>query len=151
MKKLAEVPSKMPRSGIREVMDLAWKKEKEGKVIHLEVGQPDFETPSHILEATCKYVREGKTKYIPNAGVPELREAVAKRFESRTGVPTTPENILITTGAVLSVMSAFMTILESGDEVRSSGSSMAELPDGGCFGAWHFTFLHPESQDRVPP
>lgn len=117
MKPFAKVTSQMPRSGIREIMDLAWKKEKEGPVIHLEVGQPDFDTPEHIRKATCDYVMAGNTKYIPNAGLSPLRAAVARRFESRTGVATTPDHILVTTGAVASVVSSFFTILESGDEV----------------------------------
>ena len=69
MKPFADIPSQIPRSGIREIMDMAWAVEKEKSVIHLEVGQPDFATPEHIIDATCRYVREGHTKYVPNAGV----------------------------------------------------------------------------------
>ena len=72
-------------------MDLAWDVEKTGEVIHLEVGQPDFATPASIVEATCRYVRAGHTKYVPNAGVDALRAAAARHFERRTGVPTTSE------------------------------------------------------------
>ena len=92
-------------------------------VIHLEVGQPDFPTPSHIVDATCKYAREGHTKYVANAGTSELRAAAATYFQSRTGVATTPENILVTPGAVMSCASAFMALLEPGEEVL--------LPDPG--------------------
>ena len=123
MKPFARIPSQIPRSGIREVMDLAWKVEKEGKVIHLEVGQPDFPTPDHIVEATCRYVREGHTQYVPNAGVTELRQAVARYFEKKTGVKTTIDDVLVTPGAVMSVATAFLSILEPGDEVL--------LPDPG--------------------
>jgi len=117
MKPFAQIPAQIPRSGIREVMDLAWELEKEGEVIHLEVGQPDFDTPDPIIEATCRYVREGHTQYVPNAGVTELRAAVARRFEEKTGVRTTVDHILVTPGAVMSVASAFLAILEPGDEV----------------------------------
>lgn len=123
MKPFARIPAQIPRSGIREVMDLAWKVEKEGPVIHLEVGQPDFDTPAAIVEAACRYLREGYTKYVPNAGMDPLRAAVARLFERKTGVPTTPENILITPGAVMSVATAFLALLEPGDEVL--------LPDPG--------------------
>lgn len=123
MKPFAHIPAQIPRSGIREVMDLAWKVEKEGPVIHLEVGQPDFATPDHIVEATCRYVREGHTKYVPNAGTSQLRAAVARRFERLHGVTTTPDQILVTPGAVMSVATAFLALLEPGDEVL--------LPDPG--------------------
>jgi len=123
MKPFAEIPSRIPRSGIREVMDLAWEAEKTGEVIHLEVGQPDFPTPEHIVEATCQYVREGHTKYVPNSGVDRLRATAARYFEKKTGVATTADNILITPGAVMSVASAFLSLLEIDEEVL--------LPDPG--------------------
>lgn len=123
MKPFASIPSQIPRSGIREVMELAWAVEKTGEVIHLEVGQPDFDTPAHIVEATCRLVRDGQTKYVPNAGVDPLREAAARYFERNTGVATTPDHILVTPGAVMSVASSFLALLEPGDEVL--------LPDPG--------------------
>ena len=104
-------------------MDLAWAVEKTGEVIHLEVGQPDFATPEPIVEATCRYARAGHTKYVPNAGVDALRAAAARHFERCTGVPTTSANILVTPGAVMSVATAFLALLEPGDEVL--------LPDPG--------------------
>lgn len=123
MKPFARIAASLPRSGIREIMELAWDIEKTGEVIHLEVGQPDFATPAPIVEATCRYVRAGHTKYIPNAGVDALRSAAARYFERCTGVPTARENILVTPGAVMSVATAFLALLESGDEVL--------LPDPG--------------------
>ena len=123
MKPFARIPAEIPRSGIREVMDLAWAAEKTGEVIHLEVGQPDFDTPAHIIEATCRFANAGHTKYVPNAGVDPLREAAARYFERNTGVATGPEHILVTPGAVMSVASSFLALLEPGDEVL--------LPDPG--------------------
>jgi len=117
MKPLAQLPLQIPRSGIREVMDLAIAAEKDGPVIHLEVGQPDFATPSHIVEATCRAVREGHTRYIPTAGIPPLREAVARSYERRTGVATSASQILVTTGAMMSLATSFFVLLEPGDEV----------------------------------
>jgi len=123
MKPFARIPAEIPRSGIREVMDLAWAAEKTGQVIHLEVGQPDFDTPAHIIEATCRFANAGHTKYVPNAGVDPLRAAAARYFERSTGVATGPEHILVTPGAVMSVASSFLALLEPGDEVL--------LPDPG--------------------
>lgn len=120
MKPFARIPSQIPRSGIREIMDLA--RRMEG-VIHLEVGQPDFPTPAHIVEATCRYLRAGHTQYVPNAGLDELRAAAARYFERKSGVQTGAENVLVTPGAVFSVATAFLALLEPGDEVL--------LPDPG--------------------
>lgn len=117
MKPFAHIPVAIPRSGIREIMDVAALAEKDGPLIHLEVGQPDFATPPHILEATIKALRDGQTRYISNGGMPALREAAARAFVRRTGVPTTAENIVVTTGAILSLTTAFFTLLEAGDEV----------------------------------
>jgi aspartate aminotransferase/aminotransferase len=117
MKPLAQLPLQIPRSGIREVMDLAIAAEKDGPLIHLEVGQPDFATPSHIVEATCRAVRDGHTRYIPTAGIPPLREAVARSYERRTGVATSASQILVTTGAMMSLATSFFVLLEPGDEV----------------------------------
>ncbi len=120
MKPFAATPTAIPRSGIREIMDLAW---ATPGAIHLEVGQPDFDTPEHIVEATCRYAREGYTRYVPNAGVNPLREAAARYVQNKTGVESTAENILVTQGAVLSVATAFLALTDPGDEVL--------LPDPG--------------------
>ena len=92
-------------------------------VIHLEVGQPDFDTPQNIVDATVEAARAGNTKYIANAGITQLRQAAANYFQTKTGVKTTVDNILVTQGAVMSVATAFLALLEPGDEVL--------LPDPG--------------------
>jgi aspartate aminotransferase/aminotransferase len=120
MKPFAARAVQIPRSGIREIMAMS---AEMPDCIHLEVGQPDFDTPAHIVEATCRYAREGHTKYIANAGVIELRRAAARYFQEKTGVATEIENILVTQGAVMSVATAFLALLEPGDEVL--------LPDPG--------------------
>ncbi len=120
MKPFARIPSQIPRSGIREIMGLSAEMED---VIHLEVGQPDFPTPAHIVEATCRYVREGHTKYVANSGVTELRAAAARYFARKTGVQTDVEHILVTPGAVMSVATCFLAILDPDDEIL--------LPDPG--------------------
>ena len=120
MKPFASIPVSLPHSGIREIMDMTAGKED---IIHLEVGQPEFPTPDHIVEATCKYLREGYTKYVPSAGMLQLREVVADYFEKKTKVKTGIENIAITPGAIFSIATAFLALLEPGDEVL--------LPDPG--------------------
>jgi aspartate/methionine/tyrosine aminotransferase len=124
-KLLARAALDVPRSGIREVMDLAWALEAEGKkVLHLEVGQPDFAAPQHVIEATKGFLDEGHTKYIPNAGVPSLREAIASIYSNRApNRAHSSENIMVTHGSMFAFSSAFMAALEPGDEVL--------LPDPG--------------------
>ena len=114
MKPFAQIPAKMPRSGIRMIMDRS--AGIEG-CIHLEVGQPDFPTPKHIVDALCDYARKGYTSYGPNAGVNELRDAAARHFERKSGVPTARENIVCTIGAVGSCATACIALCEVGDEV----------------------------------
>lgn len=104
----------MERSGIREIMSLAFEKES---VIRLEVGEPDFDTPQHIVDAACSALKGGATRYIANAGLPPLREAIAKFFESSTGVATCADNIMVTHGAILSLATAWHLLVDSGDEV----------------------------------
>ncbi|KWA33763.1 hypothetical protein WL27_03470 [Burkholderia multivorans] len=108
----------LTRSGIRRVMNLSALAEAHGaKIIHLEVGQPDFPTPAYIQEAAAQAVRDGKTGYTACPGIPELRAAVADRITMRTGQTVRSSEVLITTGAVNAIYLAFAAILEPGDEV----------------------------------
>ena len=103
----------MPRSGIREIMDLAW---AHPNPIHLEVGEPDFDPPDHVIQAVIDAARAGETKYSPNPGYRSLREAVARRHQEQTGVPTEVDNVTITPGCVASLASVMLAIFEPGDE-----------------------------------
>ncbi len=114
MKPLNSVVSGMPRSGIREIMDLAW---RTPDVIHLEVGEPDFATPDHVLEAAAKAAVDGYTKYTPNAGIPEVREAFAAKVTSRNGFAATPDNIVVTVGAINALLQAVMVLCDPGEAV----------------------------------
>lgn len=85
-------------------------------VIHLEVGEPDFGTPSHIIEGAFEAVRGGATRYTGNAGRPALRAAIAARA-ARRGTPVAPERAIVTVGAIGALFTALMTVVDSGDEV----------------------------------
>ncbi len=113
LKPLSQVAEAMPRSGIREIMDLAW---AHPNPIHLEVGEPNFDTPPHVIEAVIAAARAGETKYTPNAGYPWLREAVAARHQQRTGVVTDADNVTITPGSIASLASSMLALFEPGDE-----------------------------------
>jgi aspartate aminotransferase len=86
-------------------------------VVHLEIGEPDFETPKHIREAAKKALDEGYTHYGPSAGLPELRAAVARYSERLRGVHVNPDQVVITPGGKPVMAFAIMALVEEDDEV----------------------------------
>lgn len=104
----------MPVHGIREIMERAW---AVPGAIRLEVGEPDFPTPDHVVAAAQRALEEGHTKYTSNAGMPGLRQAVARRVSAAAGRPVDPEQVVITTGAVTAIHSTLLALLDPGDEV----------------------------------
>jgi len=85
-------------------------------VIYLNIGEPDFGTPDHIREAAKEAISKGYTHYTPDAGIPELREAIAEK-ESAKGVDISPEQVLVTPGSTGGIYSAVMATVNPGDEV----------------------------------
>jgi aspartate/methionine/tyrosine aminotransferase len=82
-----------------EVFQRAQALEREGAdVIHLEFGEPDFETPPVIREAAEKALKDGRTRYAHTLGILPLREAIAEHYETRYGVHVSPDQILVTAG-----------------------------------------------------
>jgi len=114
MKPLASAALKMPRSGIRVILDMA---AQLPGVIHLEIGQPDFPTPEHITAAALQAAQQGFTKYTPNAGLLSLREAIAEKVRRENGLEASVENVVVTTGGMGGLYAAFTAVLEPGDEV----------------------------------
>lgn len=104
----------MPRSGIREIMDLA---SRVDGAIHLEVGEPNFDTPEHVVEAAAQAARDGFTRYTPNAGIEPLREAMAEKVRDRNGIEATPDQIIVTPGAVAGLYSAMAALVDPGSEI----------------------------------
>jgi aspartate/methionine/tyrosine aminotransferase len=101
-----------------EVMEKAAAMEREGEdIVHLEVGEPDFDTPECIKEAAVRAIREGKTHYTHSLGVLELREAIAQHYHQRYGVEVSPDQILVTSGTSPGMLLLFLSLLEPGDEV----------------------------------
>ena len=86
-------------------------------IVNLSAGQPDFETPAHVIEAAQKALAQGATRYTPAAGTPELREAAAAWLRSSSGVPAEPSQTVITCGAKHALYNIFMALLDSEDEV----------------------------------
>jgi aspartate aminotransferase len=112
--RLAPGPRDMRRSGIREIMDLAG---EGADVVRLEVGEPDFDTPAHVVEAAAEAARRGMTRYTPNAGIPELREALADKISTVNHVTAHPDDVVITQGAVEGIFSTLACLVQAGDEV----------------------------------
>lgn len=103
---------------VMEVLERAQELERAGEdVVHLEVGEPDFDTPEPIKEACLKALRDGKTHYTHSMGIPELREAIAEHYYKRYGVEISPEQILITSGTSPAMLLVFSVLLSPGDEV----------------------------------
>lgn len=108
----------MPPFYVMEVMERAKKLERQGRsIIHLEVGEPDFPTPSCITEAAAKALREGKTYYTASVGLLELREAIAEHFLERYNIPISPDQVIVTNGSSPALLIMFSALLEEGDEV----------------------------------
>jgi aspartate aminotransferase len=110
----SSIARSMPVSRIREVMELAW---GDPEAVHLEVGEPDFPTPEHVVEAAHEAARMGLTRYAPNAGIPELREALADKVARRNGYGARAEQVVVTQGGIQALYLALRALLEPGDEV----------------------------------
>jgi aspartate aminotransferase len=92
--------------------------EAQGReIIHLEIGEPDFETPSHIVEAGCRALRDGHTHYTPTAGIPELRVAIADEVASSRHIAVEPEQVVVTPGGKPIMFFVILALVEEGDEV----------------------------------
>jgi aspartate aminotransferase len=96
----------------------ARKLEAEGRdIVHLEIGEPDFDTPANVREAAKRAIDDGWTHYGPPLGMPELREAIAADATARKGFPASAANIVVTPGAKPIMYYAMLALIEAGDEV----------------------------------
>ncbi len=92
--------------------------EAQGReVLHFEIGEPDFDTPSHIKEAGIKAIRDGLTGYCPPPGIPELREAIAEHVSETRGIEVKASNIVVTPGAKPIMFFSILACVEPGREV----------------------------------
>ncbi len=101
-------------------MVLARAKELEAQgrsMVHLEIGEPDFDTPSNIIEAAMKALRDGYTHYGPSAGLPEFRECIADYISRDRGIKVGPKNVVVTPGAKPIMFFAILACVNEGDEV----------------------------------
>ena len=116
-----ELASAMARLGTESafvVLAKARQLEAQGKtIIHLEIGEPDFDTPENIVEAGVKALRDGFTHYGPSAGLPDLREAIAANSDTWRGTRTDPAEVVVMPGAKPVMFFTILALCEAGDEV----------------------------------
>ena len=116
MRPLAARMSRLGTETAFEVLAKARALEAKGRdIVHLEIGEPDFDTPPAIVAAGVAALERGETHYTPSAGVIELREAIA-RYVIRRGVRADPDQVIVTPGAKPIMFYALLALLEKGDE-----------------------------------
>ena len=116
--KFAERMERLGTETAFEMLAKAKALEAEGKeVIHLEIGEPDFDTPRNIVEAAVRALREGYTHYGPAPGLPELRETIAEDASRRRNIRVGPENVVVTPGAKPIMFFSILACVDEGEEV----------------------------------
>ena len=116
--KIAERMNRMAPSGIRKVNEKALAMERAGeRVLHFELGRPDFDTPEYIKKAAWEALEAGKVHYTSNFGLMELREAIAAKLLRENQVSYKPTEVLVTVGLSEAVMAVLATLLNPGDEI----------------------------------
>ncbi|MEY8317883.1 pyridoxal phosphate-dependent aminotransferase [Oscillospiraceae bacterium 50-58] len=116
--KIAARMNRMAPSGIRKVNEKALAMERAGeKVLHFEIGRPDFDTPEYIKKAANQALAEGKVHYTSNFGLMDLRQAIADKLKQENNVDYKVSEVLVTVGLSEAVFAVLATILEEGDEI----------------------------------
>ncbi len=108
---------RVEESATIKVANLANKLKQEGNdVISFSLGEPDFDTPKHICDAAAEAMYSGHTHYTPSAGIPELREAIAEKFQKENSLDVAASDVLVTPGAKQAIFEIMMSVLDDGDE-----------------------------------
>ncbi|MEN6602740.1 MAG: aminotransferase class I/II-fold pyridoxal phosphate-dependent enzyme, partial [Bryobacteraceae bacterium] len=116
--RLAERMSRLGTETAFEVLVRAKALEQKGRdVIHLEIGEPDFDTPPNIVEAAVNALHEGYTHYNPAAGLPELRQAIAAEIASTRGVDVSTDEVVVMPGGKPIIFFTMLALVDRGDEV----------------------------------
>ncbi|WP_419659765.1 AspC: aspartate aminotransferase [Desulfosarcina variabilis str. Montpellier] len=115
---------------VMDVLERACVLECEGKnIVHLEVGEPDFDTPACIKDAACKALADGFTHYTHSLGMLELREAICEYYHDTYGVTVDPDQVVVTSGSSPAIFMLFAALLEAGDQVILSDPHYACYPN----------------------
>ncbi len=117
MRPLARRMGRLGTETAFEVLARARALEAKGRsIVHLEIGEPDFDSPRSVVAAGVASIERGETHYTPSAGIPELREAVANYLNRARGLAVEPGQVIVTPGAKPIMFYAILALLESGDE-----------------------------------
>jgi len=105
-------------SGIRKILARANELEKQGRdVIHFDLGEPDFDTPQHIKDATIKALDKGEVHYPPIAGIDGLKKAISGKLKKENGLEYLPEEVIVTTGVAQGMLASILCFLNEGEEI----------------------------------
>ena len=116
--KLAERIGRLGTETAFEVLAKARRLEAEGMdVVHLEIGEPDFDTPANVVEAGRNALADGYTHYAPSPGLPEVRARIAEEVATTRGISVSGDNVVITPGAKPIMFFAILALVDEGDEV----------------------------------
>ncbi|MGD8992711.1 MAG: pyridoxal phosphate-dependent aminotransferase [Desulfobacterales bacterium] len=115
---------------VMDVLERAQELERKGaRIIHLEVGEPDFDTPDCVKEAACKALKDGFTHYTHSLGLYELREAICEYYQKHYQVSVDPDRVIVTSGSSPAIFLVFAALLEPADEVIISDPHYACYPN----------------------
>ncbi len=115
---------------VMDVLERAQELERNGaRIIHLEVGEPDFDTPDCVKEAACKALEDGFTHYTHSLGLYELREAICEYYQKHYQVSVDPDQVIVTSGSSPAIFLVFSALLEPADEVIISDPHYACYPN----------------------
>ncbi|TQD25411.1 pyridoxal phosphate-dependent aminotransferase [Methanolobus vulcani] len=127
---LSEKVANIPPFYVMEVLERAQQLEEEGRdIIHLEIGEPDFPTASHICDAAKVAMCAGNTKYTHSQGLIELRQAIAKSYKDKFNVDIDATQIIVTSGTSPAMLLLFLALIDQGDEIIMSNPHYACYPN----------------------
>jgi (5-formylfuran-3-yl)methyl phosphate transaminase len=133
----------IPSFLVMDVLEKAHEMERHGQeIVHLEVGEPDFETPECVKRAAIEAIRLGMTKYTHSMGLLELREAIVEYYLKKYGVGLSPEQVIVTMGSSPALFLVFSALLEQGDKVVLANPYYACYPHIIRFLGGEATFVY---------
>ena len=134
---------KIPSFLVMDILEAAQELERAGEdIVHLEIGEPDFGAPPHVIEAAEKALREGRTKYTHCQGIVELREAICDHYKKTYDVTIKPDQVFVNSGSSPAMFSVFGVLLNPGDEVILTNPHYACYPSIFSFLGGQPVYLH---------
>ena len=131
---VAERALKIPPFIVMDVLERAQTLERQGRrIIHLEVGEPDFPTPECICEGANKAIRDGLTHYTHSLGLMELREAICDHYSRKYGVKVHPDQVVVTSGTSPALFMIFAALLDREEEIIISDPHYPCYPNFATF------------------